>query len=322
MRTAPLPSMALVTPFSAAVAILLFNVCSCSGDDASQPASDPHDASVGNDADTSAADSSIPDSTSTSAVSLSFVGRVGSEPFRCTSTYSQLGATQVAANVLDFRLYVHDVRLVRKDGGETPVTLTQDGKWQYRNVALVDFEDRSGSCSNGTVDTNATITGTVPRGEGDYTAVRFRLGVPFDLNHGNAAAAPSPLNLSSLFWVWNAGYVFLRADSRTIPTDGGASSTFFFHLGSAGCQGDAQDGGVTGCAHPNVPDIELAPFDIATNKVAVDYAALVAESNLGGGGMGCMSSPDEPTCAPIFRHLGLDPATGQPVAGQTVFRAE
>jgi hypothetical protein len=98
---------------------------------------------------------------------------------------------------------------------------------------------------------------------------------------------------------------------------------FPVHIGSTGCQGDAQDGGVTNCSRPNVADIEFASFDGAKNKVVVDYAALVAGTELtAGGGMGCMSAPEDATCVSIFSHLGMDLATGKPAAGQAFFRAE
>src|SRR5688572_8174981 len=112
--------------------------------------------------DTTSPPQTQPDAATPGAVSIAFEGRVGSEPFRCTQAYTQLGTGKVTADLLDFRLYVHDVRLVTRDGRETPVTLTQDKKWQYENVALLDFEDKSGSCANGTVDTNTRVTGTVP----------------------------------------------------------------------------------------------------------------------------------------------------------------
>jgi len=179
------------------------------------------------------------------------------------------------------------------------------------------------------------VTGTVP--PGDYTGLRFRLGVPFALNHGNAATAPSPLNLSGLFWIWNAGYKFLRVDARVAQpgalladagdaggsADAGAPPVFPVHIGSTGCQGDAQDGGVTDCSRRNVADIELTAFDVTKSKVVVDYAALVAGTELtAGGGMGCMSGPEDATCVSIFSRLGIDLATGKPAAGQAFFRAE
>jgi len=66
-------------------------------------------------------------------------------------------------------------------GKSIPVNLTQDGKWQYQNVALLDFENKSGGCANGTVETRNQIVGTIPKG--NYQGLQFTLGVPFNLNH-------------------------------------------------------------------------------------------------------------------------------------------
>ena len=56
------------------------------------------------------------------------------------------------------------VRLVKADGSEVPVTLTQDGLWQVDDVALLDFENATGACANGTEETRDVVEGTVPAG--------------------------------------------------------------------------------------------------------------------------------------------------------------
>ena len=81
------------------------------------------------------------------AVELRFAAVVGAEPFACTKTFT-VGAVELEP--LDFRLYVHGVQLVDADGGTWPVTLGDDGLWQDGAVALLDFEDKSGTCVNGT----------------------------------------------------------------------------------------------------------------------------------------------------------------------------
>jgi len=240
-------------------------------------------------------------------VMLPFEGRVGAKTFDCNSDYTGLGTAATDVRISDFRLYVHDVRLHRAGGDDVPVDLMQDGLWQYKNLALLDFEDKSGHCANGTGPTNTMVHGMVP--EGDYDGIAFKLGVPFDLNHADVATAPSPLNLSGLFWSWNGGYKFLRADS--VPVAGGGA--FNIHLGSTGCMGDPPNSSVTSCARPNVVDIHLTGFDPTKNKVVIDYAALVEASDLSqdkGGAPGCMSGQMDPECAPIFERLGIDITDG------------
>ncbi|WP_234022728.1 MbnP family copper-binding protein [Sorangium cellulosum] len=250
----------------------------------------------------------------TTAVELQFEGRVGDEVFSCSETYTAgLAATEV--RLTDFRLYIHDVRLRRADGEEVPVALDQDGLWQYQNVALLDFEDKSGSCDNGTQQTNGLVRGKVPAGE--YDGLSFKLGVPFELNHGDASVAESPLNLAGLFWGWNAGYKFLRSDSVSVEGE----VPFILHIGSTGCI-PGENGGVSACDRPNVAEVVLTGIDPLATKVLVDYAALVQDSDLGantGGQPGCMSDPADEDCPPLFIRLGIDPDDGSARPDQQAF---
>ncbi|MDI1433925.1 MbnP family copper-binding protein [Polyangium sorediatum] len=233
-------------------------------------------------------------------VEVAFEGRVGDEAFDCGKTYTA-GSASTEVRISDFRLYVHDVRLLRKDGSDVPVELTQDGLWQHENLALLDFENKAGACANGTSETNTTIKGRVQAGS--YQGITFKVGVPFELNHGDAAAAPSPLNLSALFWNWNGGYKFLRVDAA--PTAGGGA--FNVHIGSTGCTEDAS-GAVTACERPNRPEVRLTDFDPLMSKIVVDYAALVAENDVSqnvDGAPGCMAGFDDTECQAVMGRLGI-----------------
>ncbi|WP_437851114.1 MbnP family copper-binding protein [Sorangium sp. So ce363] len=250
----------------------------------------------------------------TIAVELQFEGRVRDEVFSCSETYA-VGSASTDVGLNDFRLYIHDVRLRRADGEEVPLSLEQDELWQYQDVVLLDFEDRSGTCANGTEETNGVVRGTVPAG--DYDGLSFKLGVPFDLNHGDASSAPSPLNLTGLFWSWNDGYKFLRLDSVSTEDD----KPFLVHIGSTGCVAGA-GGEVTACDRPNVAEIVFEGIDPLTTKVLVDYAALVADSDLSGSAddiPGCMSDPSDSECLPLFTHLGIDSTDGSPRPDQQSF---
>lgn len=251
-------------------------------------------------------------------LTLQFEARVGAQPFSCGDTYTGLGTASTGLKLADFRFYLHDIRLHESGGGDVPVELDQDGLWQYQNLALLDFEDKTGSCSNGTSETNKAVHVTVPAGT--YDGISFKLGVPFELNHGDAASAPSPLNLSGLFWGWNGGYKFLRIDG--VPASAGGTP-FNVHLGSTGCVGGNS---VTSCSRPNVPEITLSGFDPTSGKIVVDYAALVAGSDLsknGGGAPGCLSDKADPECAAVFERLGIDIADGSLHPDmQTLFKVE
>jgi hypothetical protein len=52
---------------------------------------------------------------------------VGSQDFACGQLYTGVGTTATTYEPKDFRLYVHNVRLLSEEGTEVPVTLTEDG---------------------------------------------------------------------------------------------------------------------------------------------------------------------------------------------------
>jgi uncharacterized repeat protein (TIGR04052 family) len=242
-----------------------------------------------------------------------------------------MGSPAVEAQPVDLRFYVHDVRLVTDGGSEVPLALT-DGPFQRMGVVLLDFEDATGTCDQGDAATNAEIRGTVPAG--DYVGIRFRIGVPFELNHLDLTSLPSPLNRTSLFWSWNLGHIFFAGTTRTVVGAGGGGvdagapdagvpgpNDHFTHVGSTMCVGDPAMGvPVTSCARPNRASIELADFDAATDEIVVDLAAAKADVDISDNA-GCHSFSD--ACAAPFEALGLDWSTGGATpATQTVFRVE
>lgn len=249
------------------------------------------------------------------AVSIAFKGMVGPQEFSCSQTYTGIGAPASTITPLDFRLYVSDVRLVTSSGEEVPVSLDQDGLWQYADVAMIDFENAAGTCANGTADTNTAVRGIVPAGK--YRGLRFVLGVPFALNHQNAATAPSPLNVTAMFWNWNGGYKFLRADNKT-----NGLPRFNVHLGSTGCEENDQ-GTVVSCAAPNRAEVSFDQFDITKDAVYADLAELLQSVNVDVNQVdtppGCMSNFDDNDCTGVFNNLGITFPGGAPDPSHQAF---
>jgi uncharacterized repeat protein (TIGR04052 family) len=246
-------------------------------------------------------------------VNVTFSGQVGEQNFACGQTYS-LGIKGTQIQPADFRFYVFNIRLVDTTGTELPMTLEQDGLWQYQNLALLDFENKMTPCDDGTTETNFVVHGSASAGSGTYTGIHFQLGVPATLNHSNQAVAPPPLNLSGLFWTWMDGYKFLRTEGATADQ----SSAFTVHVGSTGCAPDST--GQTQCANLNNAEIELDNFDPQSNEVVADLAALMAGSDLSADAL-CQSDPTTTVCGPPFQRLGL-PFPGTNAATQTFFRVE
>jgi uncharacterized repeat protein (TIGR04052 family) len=255
-------------------------------------------------------------------ITLRFSGGVGDQVFSCGDEYEGIGTTQATLIPTDFRFYVSDIRLVTEEGEEVPLSLDQDFQpWQFDDVALLDFEDGSGPCGSlGNSLLNDTVRGTVPHGE--YTGVRFEMGIPFDLNHGNQATAPDPLSLGALFWSWQGGYKFIRVDSINL-----SGQEFRVHLGSTGCEGDPPRSPVTSCAQPNRVAVELDEFDVHSDVIVADLAALLADSNIEFNTPdtppGCMANQTDPDCDAVFANFGLsrEDGTSNPSA-QKFFRAE
>lgn len=252
-------------------------------------------------------------------VTIRFVARVGDQPFVCGRDYPGLGTSRTTISPLDFRFYVSGVELIDASGKAVKVALTQDGTWQHRGVALLDFEDGTSPCGNGNQETRGVVEGTVPAG--DYRGVRFTLGIPFELNHRELVKQPSPLNITSLFWVWRAGYKFLRLD---LKADGPVES-LFLHLGSTGCvaRDTLPSSPAMKCGHPNRSTVTLTDFAVGTDAIAIDVGALLSGSDLTTNqpktAPGCMSAPEDADCAPLFSRLGL-PFGEQPATAQQVFR--
>lgn len=259
---------------------------------------------------------------------VTFAARMGATPFACGTAYP-LGSAGSLAQLQDYRLFLSNPRAVGADGVERALGFVPDGKWQDAQVALLDFENGTGACSElGTAETNAQLRLAGALRPGD--ALRLTLGVPEAVNHADVGLAPAPLNLGAMFWSWQSGYKFMRVDLSTATADPAVAGSWLIHLGSTGCASAAQTvPPATACARPNRVEVTLPTFDPLTKTVVVDLAAMLATSNVAantpGTAPGCMSGADDPECQALLPALGLDPTTGLCVNGcaqQKLFRLE
>jgi len=240
------------------------------------------------------------------AVSIPFAAQFGAESLTCTE---QNGAIRLT----DLRFYVQDVQLITVDGDAVNVILNPDDTWQQRDLALLDLEDGSGSCLNGSSETNETLRGSVP--DGEYRGLSFTVGVPFERNHADPLQAKAPLGDAAMHWHWRAGYKFMRAGIRN------ADDGFWLHLGSTGCEGTVRN--ITACNSENRVRVVLTNFVLGRDAVVVDLAALSSGTNLDDAlATDCSSGPAEAACAEPFRALGLNFPTGESAFEQKLFRLE
>lgn len=239
-------------------------------------------------------------------VDIPFLPQYGEQTLTCN------GGDNIVA-LTDLRFYIQDVQFVNERGDVVDVLLDGDELWQQSGLALLDFEDNSGTCQNGTVEINTALRGSIARG--DYRALRFTLGVPFELNHADPLTAAAPLGDPAMHWHWRAGYKFLRAGIRS------ADDGFWIHLGSTGCEGTTQN--ITNCRSPNRTTIVLDDFVPGRDSVVIDLSKLVDGIDLYDTlPTDCSSGPAETQCDRAFNALGLDFASGTPVHEQRVFRKQ
>ncbi|TJZ76244.1 MbnP family copper-binding protein [Chitiniphilus eburneus] len=260
-------------------------------------------------------------------IAIDFTAKAGAVPVSCGTEIAGLGSGNVAAQLQDLRFYVSSVSLLDANDVETPVTLANND-WQRDGAALIDLEDGSGSCAGGNAAMNRQLVGTVPAG--DYTGIKFVVGLPSAQNHSNVATAAAPLDVQAMAWSWTAGRLFTKielADPQG-ATGSWASHSFQVHLGAGACTGNPANNETVTCARPNRMDWHSHSFNPATQQIVVDLQTLLATSDItvnAGGAPGCMSSPSDPECVAIFDALKIDLNTGLAIDGghgQKLFRVE
>jgi uncharacterized repeat protein (TIGR04052 family) len=251
-------------------------------------------------------------------VTITFALKSGDQSATCGEPL-MLGSTRASTQLLDARLFISEVEVMTEEG-YFPLELEQDGVWQYENLALIDFENATGACQ-GTPDTNTQISGetTAP---GTISGIRFTVGVPEELNHLDAATAPSPLNVTDMWWVWLSGYKFLRIDLQNqaempmgegTPSDeqtagdhgNGMPNAYFIHLGSTRCMGAAPTTTPDApCGNSNRISVTLENFDPAKNLAVLDIQTLLNSVDVSQSLMleppGCMSGITDPDCLSLF----------------------
>lgn len=263
-------------------------------------------------------------------VTIRFKGTVGSEAFDCSKTYANVGTQNTTIQPTDFRFFVQDLALIDDKGQEVPVQLETRGPWQSKDVALIDFENATGTCGNGSVETNTEIVGTVPKG--NYNGIVFSNGVPESLNHADPTTVSDPLKTyANLSWGWLFGYRFLIGElvvadgAAAGDVDAGEPIASWLHLGSTECSNQSlEDGGVDfaqppiSCARANRNKIRLDNYKIAESVIVADLAGIFANSDVSVS-QGCHGSGE--ACPPLWSGVGLD-QDGQALTTQRVYRLE
>lgn len=239
------------------------------------------------------------------SIELYFRPRAGDEFVGCDEDYSG------GKPLIDLRFYVHDIRLVTEDGDQHAVEIVDDSPFQGSGVALIDFENDSGKCI-GTPAVNKTIKGEIVvepgAGPARYTGLRFRIGVPPELDRLPPDALGPPLDDPWLSQGGTGGHIFLSAWAEFGAGDVG------IHLRSVGDRS-------------NRPEVFLDGFDVDGSMIVVDWDVLFGALEIPACTPGpadpciCSSLPDQPLCKVLMPRLGVGLPGGESIP-PTVFRLE
>jgi uncharacterized repeat protein (TIGR04052 family) len=203
------------------------------------------------------------------------------------------------ATLRSLQFYVHDVELIAADGKPHRFALNATPPWQSDRVALVDL---AGDAARRHATLAGVVRSTAPE---RFVAVRFTVGVPFALNHGNPLTAAPPLDRADLFWSWQGGHKFLRVDLSEHGRD------WSFHLGSTGCtSASAVRPPEAPCAQPNEITVELKGDPLA-QAIRFDPSTLLAAARAAGYVVCTGAYADDPACIDAFASTGLNAASGR-----------
>lgn len=281
----------------------------------------PNPTSSSSASSTSSAPDNTDKSTSTEApmqrVTIQFKAMVGSQPFACGQSYEGMGNNaSVQVEAIDFRFYVHNLRLIDTQGAEVPVRIEDRDPWQGRNLGLIDFENGDGACGTaGDVGVNAQITGWVKNG--NYRGLKFSNSVPADLNHADPLTLGAPLHAGGMTWGWLTGYKFFAAElQQTNAKEGKTPGSAIFHIGSRTCDG-SPDG--IACMKSNRNEVVLPEFVLDTHEIVVDLKPIFAQADLSQKNP-CHSTTE--VCIPMFKAVGVDWETGNREPTQSAFSLE
>lgn len=184
---------------------------------------------------------------------------------------------------------------------------SSDGRWQSADLIISDNQTNDLSllginCAN---DSSGQWQLQMQGLESDNAqSLRFKLGVPFEENHKNPLMQPSPLNDSSMFWVWQTGHKFLRLEMEkrvNVLGEDNIDGNWVFHLGSTGCSAkSALRAPLEPCQYDNYETFKI-PFPRDGN-ISFELSALLKGLELNRESS-CQSVQDNPSCEILFSNL-------------------
>ena len=146
--------------------------------------------------------------------------------------------------------------------------------------------------------------------------MKFTLGLPFASNHLNPISQKSPLNLPSMFWVWQTGHKFMRLELAS------SNEQWLFHLGSTGCQSaSVMRAPKERCRYSNVFHFEVPAVKNNSKQFVLNLnlAELLNKVTLDSSSS-CQSARDSESCQQLFLNLSTTNSSTEAI-GAGVFNA-
>jgi len=199
------------------------------------------------------------------------------------------------------QFFISDVSVKKQDGNWHSWIMAKT-PYQINNVGLLgEVCANNNKTENSLGNANWHLNFEHEEDLSQVSSIKFTLGIPFEFNHLNPLTQDSPLNDSSMFWVWQVGHKFLRLEMASTSHD------WLFHLGSTGCKAPSvMRAPKEPCLNPNTVIFELPLNQGAEvkNRITFDLAKLFHDLKLTNENS-CQSNRDDSTCLQLFNNLGL-----------------
>ncbi|HEX6224984.1 MAG TPA: MbnP family protein [Chryseolinea sp.] len=145
---------------------------------------------------------------------------VGAKPLYLDSVYTNANGERYAVKKLKF--FISDVALAKAVGEEVTARSAQS----KAGIFLIDFKESNFDAGYGMQSYKIEFDVL----EGEYSDIRFNVGLPRRVNHLDPSLAEPPLNIAQgdMYWAWNSGYIFLLVEGQRLEQND------FFHFAIGG----------------------------------------------------------------------------------------
>lgn len=222
----------------------------------------------------------------------------------CQSTFIPDNADN-AWFIEQLQFFLSDFKVADQDGQWQKVALMETA-YQTDNVVLLGENCRH---SNNTQSSgsNWQVLFADNIDFSKVTKLAFTLGVPFADNHLNPLTQVSPLNIPSMFWVWQTGHKFMRLELAS------SDDKWLFHLGSTGCKSaSVMRAPNEECRYPNKFEFQFA-IDTKTLvenslPIKLQLAKLLNQLDINAKNS-CQSEATFLSCQQLFSNLRVEKNT-------------